>query len=119
MFSPNALKEAKDIDGDIDYIMEFYKGKIISKNNGGGPMVSESIDHGEKKSELECSYKVTTDVGNYSIYFMDKIVDTKNPDNVGIYTLDIIKESDGDKLFYWGSKTKHAGICRSTAEENE
>ena len=40
MFSPNALKETEDIDGDIDYIMEFYKGKIISKNNGGGPITS-------------------------------------------------------------------------------
>ncbi|MDR3597609.1 DUF5104 domain-containing protein [Clostridium sp.] len=26
MLSPNALKEANDIDGGIDYIMEFYKG---------------------------------------------------------------------------------------------
>lgn len=118
MFSPQALKEAKGIDGDIDYIMDFYKGTMKSKDRGG-PITSESIDYGVKKIEQECSYKVTTDVGNYSIYFIDKIVDTGNSDNVGLYTLDIIKESDGDKFFYWGSKTTHAGVCRSTTKENK
>jgi hypothetical protein len=34
--------------------------------------------------------------------------------------LDIIKESDGDKFFYWGGDNpKRGGICRSTTKENK
>lgn len=108
IFSPNALKEAKDIDAGIDYIMNSYKGKI--KSNRRTVVTSESKDYGEKKKELKCSYKVTTDVGNYSIHFVEKVIDTKNPDNVGVYTLDIMKEEDGDEFFHWGNKNQGAGV---------
>lgn len=108
IFSPNALKEAKDIDTGIDYIMDFYKGKM--KSNRRTVVTSESKNYGEKKKELECSYKVATDVGNYSIHFVEKVIDTKNTDNVGVYTLDIMKEEEGDEFFHWGNKEQGAGI---------
>ena len=108
MFSPNALKEAQDIDGSINEMMNFYKGKM--KSNKRTVATSESKDYGEKKKELNCSYKVTTDNGNYSIHFVEKLIDTKNPNNVGIYTLDIMKEQDGDKFFHWGNKNQGVGV---------
>lgn len=111
MFSPIALKEAKDIDVGIDYIMEFYKGKIKSKD--GTIPRKDSNNDGEKKSELDCMYIVTTDEDTYLVFFIDQIVDTKNPDNVGIYMLQIIKKSDRKNEFDWGgAKTKCAGIYR-------
>lgn len=119
MFSTNALKEANDIDGGIDYIMKFYKGKIISKDDGGGPVALDSKDDGERKSDLKCFYKVTTDEDKYIVFFIDQLVDTKNPDNVGLYMLQIIKESDRKNEFDWGGKTKCAGIYRPTATENK
>ena len=115
MFAPNALKEAKDIDGGIDYIMEFYKGKMKSRDNGTIPSKG-LVEDGQKKSELDCEYIVTTDKDTYIVFFIDQIVDTKNPDNVGLYMLQIIKESDEDKEFDWGGdKTKCAGIYRPDA----
>lgn len=110
MFSPSALKEAKDIDGGIDYIIEFYKGKIESKE--GSREGSGSNNHGEKTGGLKCFYRVTTDKDKYIIFFIDQLVDTKNPDNVGLYMLQIIKLSDREKEFDWGEKTKCAGIYR-------
>lgn len=108
IFSPNALKEANDIDSSINEMMNFYKGKM--KSNKRTVATSESKDYGENKKELNCSYKVTTDDGNYSIHFVEKLIDTKNPNNVGIYTLDIMKEQDGDKFFHWGNKNQSAGV---------
>jgi hypothetical protein len=108
MFSPSAQEEAKDMDSAIDYLLELYQGKLKSKD--GAVVTSESTDQGEKEKELGCSYKVVTDEGNYSIYFIDKLVDTKNSDNVGLYTLEIIKESADDEFYYWGSGTDRAGI---------
>lgn len=108
MFSSNALKNAEDIDGGIAYIIDFFEGEIVSTD--GGYTTSESIDHGEKTYELECSYKVITDRGNYSFYFIDQLVDTENPDNEGLYMLEIIKESDDEEFFYWGDGERCAGI---------
>lgn len=111
IFSPNALKEAKDIDGGIDYIMKFYKGNIKSKDVAHE--VSEENEHGKKTKEIKVSYTVTTDKGTYIVFFIDKLVDTKNPDNIGLYMLQIIKESDKEKEFDGGGdKTRCAGIYR-------
>jgi hypothetical protein len=110
MFSPQSLKEAKDIDGGIDYLMEFYKGKLDSKELA--LKVDDSSNHGVDISELKCFYTVTTDVDKYIVFFIDRIVDDKNPNNVGLYMLQIIKFSDEDKEFDWGNNTRCAGIYR-------
>ena len=115
MFSPNALKEAKNIDGGIDYIMEFYKGKIKSKDaakDDAALEVSDYNDGGEKTSELKVYYTVTTDQDTYIVFFIKQLVDYKNPDNVGLYMLQIIKESDEDNEFDWGTYKRGAGIYR-------
>ena len=106
LFSPNALKEAKEIDGSIDYIMNFYKEKL--KSMKGTQSGSGSNDHGKKTSELNGFYRVTTDNDKYIIFFVDNIKDTEN---VGLYMLQIIKESDREKYFDGGGdKTRCAGI---------
>jgi hypothetical protein len=118
MFSANALKEADDIDGGINYIMNFYKGKIESKE--GAQEGSGSKDYGEKTHELKCFYIITTEEDKYIVFFIENLVDTKNPDNVGLYMLQIIKESDRKKEFDWGGKkTKCAGIYRPQVTENK
>ncbi|WP_242954230.1 DUF5104 domain-containing protein [Clostridium puniceum] len=112
MFSPNALKEANDIDGGIDYIMEFYKGKMKSRDKCTIPS-TDLVEDGERKSELDCKYIVITNEDTYIVFFIDQKVDTKNLDNVGLYMLQIIKKSDREKEFDWGGdKTKCAGIYR-------
>ncbi|OOM11659.1 DUF5104 domain-containing protein [Clostridium saccharobutylicum] len=111
IFSSNALKEAKDIDGSIDYISGFFKGKIQSKDVA--LEVSDHKDNGKNTRELKAFYTVITDEGTYIVFFIDQLVDTKNPDNVGLYMLQIIKESDEEKEFDWGGdKTRCAGIYR-------
>lgn len=111
MFSTQASKDADDIDGGIDYIMDFYKGKMKSKKRGIGR--EDLKNNGNKKSELDCVYIVTTDEDTYRVFFIDQIVDNQNPDNIGIYMIQVIKESDKEKEFDGGGeKTRCAGIYR-------
>ena len=111
MFSTQALKDADDIDGGIDYIMDFYKGKMKSKECGIGRQ--DLTNHGNKKSKLNCVYIVTTDEDTYRVFFIDQVVDNQNPDNIGIYMIQVIKESDKEKEFDGGGeKTRCAGIYR-------
>lgn len=118
MFSPNALKEAKDIDGGIEYLMKFYKGKFVSKE--GAYNASHSKSDGKKTIDMSYFYMVTTDEDKFIVFFIDKVYDNKDPDNVGLYMLQIIKLSDREKEFDWGGdKTKCAGIYRPTATENK
>jgi hypothetical protein len=110
MFSLNALKAADDIDDGIDYIMNLYKGKLISKKV---TYEGSSTDYqGEKTSKLKCIYTVKTEESEYSIFFIDKLVDTKNPDNVGLYMLQIDKVEDKDKEIDWENRLISAGIYR-------
>lgn len=116
LFSPNALKKAKDIDAGIDYLMSFYKGKLLKKDDGTHEG-SDSNDYGVRTSELKCMYEVTTDADKYLVFFIDQIEDTGRPDKVGLYMLQIIKQSDREKYFDWGGKSSRcAGIWRPSKQ---
>ena len=110
IFSPQVLKDATNIDLDIDYIMNLYNGKIKSKKFSYGE--SDKTDYGKREKELKALYTVETDQDTYIVFFIDKIKDTENSDNVGIYMLQIIKKSDEDNEFDWGNKIRCAGIYR-------
>jgi hypothetical protein len=90
LFSPNALKEADDIDGGIEYLMDLYQGTIISKE-GGFDEGSGGNDHGAKTYDVASKYDVTTEVDKYVLFFVDRVIDTENPENIGLTTLEIIK----------------------------
>lgn len=110
IFSPQVLKYATNIDGDIDYIMNLYNGKIKSKKFSYGE--SDKTNYGKREKELKVLYTVETDQDTYIVFFIDKIKDTENPDNVGICMLQIIKKSDEDEEFDWGNKIRCEGIYR-------
>ena len=93
MFSLNALKEAKNIDAGLTYVMNFYKGTKKSVD-GGLFKSSDASDHGSLSKTVEGEYRVTTDYDEYLIYFVDQVVDTEQPDNVGLYMLQVILAKD-------------------------
>jgi Domain of unknown function (DUF5104) len=109
MFSPNALKEAEDMDGGIAYLMGFIKGKIISTDVGY--KVEETNDHGDKTYTIKCKTMVDA-TGNYILFFTDIIEDTKDPDNVGLYMIQVLKEPYTKAEFDWGTEIKCAGVYR-------
>ena len=108
MFSTSALAEAENIDEGLAYVMDFFQGETTLID--GGCSTYESVDHGEKTIELDCMYWVTTDKDEYFILFVYDDVDTENPDNVGLYMLQIMKASEREEKYDWFGKQYIAGI---------
>ena len=110
LFSEQALTDTGDIDAGIDYLFEFFDGEVLRWDNNAGPSVGESINYGHVVKESRCFYDVETDKQKYIIFFLEYTKDTDHPQNVGIYTLRVIKTEDKEtELGYW-QDMKIAGI---------
>ena len=113
MFSIQALDKADDIDGKIDYLFSFFQGKVTSwVDNSGGPIVYESNDYGHMTKELISFYNVNTDGQEYLFFILKYSVDTDHPENVGLYTLRVIKAEDEKTQFGYWTDMKIAGIYK-------
>ena len=75
IFSANVLEEAVDIDNGINYLMDFYKGKLRSKDDGT-VQTSELSENGIKKTRLKCKYIVNTNKETYLVFFIYHKMDT-------------------------------------------
>jgi thioredoxin-related protein len=111
MFSKQALKEANDFDGGMEYLFGFFKGNVDSWKQER--FTSEtSSEYGKKSVKLISWYKVATDKGKYKFFIIDYTKDTINPDNAGLYTLRVIKAKDEDTQFTYMEDMEIAGIYK-------
>ena len=97
LFSKKALGEADNFEGGIDYLFDFIQGDIISWKRDGWSS-GESIEYGKKSLMIRFSIIVNTDKEDYVLFVMDYNVDTINPDNEGVYTLEITRLADRDNI---------------------
>jgi hypothetical protein len=109
MFSKKALAEAKDIDGKMDYLFNFFEGKVLSLEFDGC-LGSGKNDYGHKIKDMKAGEYVYTDKQKYMIFIWEYVLDTDHPDNVGIYMLQVIKAEDEDKESARINNTFYAGI---------
>jgi len=111
MFSKTTLNETDNIDEDINSLYDFIEGNVVTWNRIAGPTTFDTFDYGEKIKDMQTSYEIETSEGKYSFAIQDFIVDTANPDNVGIYSMYIINTKDIDEQFaYWGDGEWTIGI---------
>ena len=94
LFSKKAPDESKLIDEDIDYLFTFIQGEVISWEQNKGLSVSEKFDYGQRMKEMKSWFIINTDKQKYLVFILDYIEDSANPENVGLYTLRIIKAED-------------------------
>lgn len=112
MFSKQALAEADDFDGHMDYLFEFFQGKVQLVKNDGPTPSDEDFEYGKRSKMIRSFFYVTTDKEKYVFFLLDYPVDTINPDNKGLYTLRVIKaEDEKAQLTYW-QKMKIPGIYK-------
>ena len=111
MFSKQALDEVDDIDGRMDYLFDFFQGKVISWEEDGS-IIGETNNHGHKVKESKAFYNVDTDKQKYLFFLLEYTVDTDNLDNIGLYTLRIIKAEDKETQFGYWQDMKIAGIYK-------
>lgn len=113
MFSKQALSEADDFDRNLDTLFQYVQGSIQSwESTGayGGTDAKNADGTGNRKKEIESTYIFTTSEQEYQIAVYEYTIDTANPDNVGVYSLCIIRTKDNQdsEFVYWG--TGKAGI---------
>jgi hypothetical protein len=94
MFSKKALEEASQIDETIEHLFTFIQGDIVSWTRNGGLNVSSEFDHGNKIEETKFVVYFATNEQKYLAYIIECTKDTAQPENIGLYTLRIIKEED-------------------------
>lgn len=116
MFSETALSETEDIDGRMEYLFDFFQGKVIYREFGGATGGGEH-SYGHVTEEYRSWYTVDTDKEKYFIFMVECTADTDHPDNVGLYMLQVIKAEDEDTQFDGGRETLCAGIYMPTEEE--
>lgn len=115
IFSEQALNEAVDLDGCMDYLFGFVQGNIESWEAIVHGATTETIDHGSNIKKSSSWYYVNTKEQKYLVFFLDCTIDTDDPKNVGVYMLQVIKAEDRKTQFDGGGpNTRCAGIYRPT-----
>jgi len=112
IFSEQALNEAIDLDERIDYLFDFINGEITSWEKRVGGSSTDSVNKGKKEKTLMSWYIVNTNNQNYLIAFCEWLIDTENPENVGVYMLYLIKAEDEKQFKGFGPTTRYAGIYK-------
>jgi hypothetical protein len=115
MFSKNAIDQVENFDQSITDLFDYYEGDFVSYDNWGGPVTEEGINSdgtGRKWKRLDSTCDVKTSNGEYRFAIIEFVQDTADADNVGVWSLYIIKmEDDNDPEYaYWGDGKDTPGI---------
>ena len=108
LFSKSAIADAKNFDGSIKSLFDYYEGNVISYDDKSALGVGETRENGHRQKEFNSTYDVKTSERTYRFAIQDFTIDTANPDNVGIRSLYVIKmEDDTDPLFAYRGDGKY------------
>lgn len=108
LFSKQALDGAVDINDETEYLFNFIQGDISSWKRDGFAS-DKSIDYGKSSLMIRFTITINTDKDDYEIYVIDYNKDTLNPDNEGVYMLEVSKSSYNGEWDYWQNRMR-AGI---------
>ena len=105
LFSKNSLKDSHNIENTIENLFSYIDGNIKSYNwsdDMGGPIADTNYEQGEKNIELKSWFYVITDEEKYVFFILYYPIDEFDEDNIGIYSLRVVKQTDKDiHLTYW------------------
>lgn len=97
-FSQKAIEEAKDIDDELDELLSFIQGEVVSWSRDESPVAIDTVEYGKKTKQLEFWYNLKTNEQTYLIFLVDYPIDTIESENEGLYSLRILKIEDERKL---------------------
>lgn len=107
LFSKKALDEDDDFDNEIKDLFDLLKGDIISYERDGWSS-EESITKGKISLMVRFPINVNTDENAYRFYVIDYNTDTIDPDNEGVYMLEV-RLADSKNVGSWQERMR-AGI---------
>lgn len=112
LFAKNALNKIENLDDSIEELFSYYEGEYTSYDDWGAFHETGEIKYGNKITELRSTYDIVTDKGNYRATMKMISVDTNDSDNIGVWSIYIIKAENDDDLScaYWGDLKYTPGI---------
>ncbi len=101
LFSQKGLEETENFEENIDALFELFQGKVLTKEKPSGPTVFEGQEAGysNRWQQISSFYYVQTDQEKYFFLMEDYPIDERDPDNVGLYLLLVVKAENHDKIF--------------------
>ena len=108
LFSEKALREADGFDDKIDYLYDFFQDNIDSWERNDLSS-DESIRNGKKSLMIRFAFDLHTNNDVYRFFIIDYSKDTIDPENQGVYMLELIAFTDRTDLEAWQDRMR-AGI---------
>lgn len=94
LFSKKAINSDCDFDKKVDELFDFIQGELVTYDDWGGP--GEDAEYNAEYTWLskQHSYDVITTEQKHRLAIKEYTIDSANPDNIGIYSLYVIKTED-------------------------
>ena len=108
MFSKTTLSQVDNFQEQTENLFQLFEGTVKSWERTGFTS-SSNIEDGEKNARNIAWYDVTTDKTEYVFFIIECTKDTKQPDNIGLNTLAVVKKLTKNQSSHTGR------ICRSPA----
>ncbi len=106
LFSEAASEEAEEIDERAEKLIDLGNGKIDKWERVSGYEDASKEENSIVKTKGN-KYSVTIDDEEYIFFLVDRIEDSDNPKNVGIYMIQALHTDNFKANFDWG----HEKIC--------
>ena len=102
MFSTQTLEMAANFDDSVEYLFELFQGDVVSWEQVGRASDARMRD-GKRSVQVRARFAVITDKDEYEFYLIDYLEDTINPDNVGLFVLQVVRTEDRETQMtgYW------------------
>jgi len=117
LFSKSALAKIDDIDGKFKEFLDFYSGEYVSSKYSCP--IGDNFENGDHTKSFYFSIAITTDKDIYVIACTDTISSSKNPDEVGISRLAIIRKEDANSSTAWHSGSNDVPEVKCFYKNNE
>lgn len=115
MFSATALIEAVNFDEHLDYLLEFFRGDVLSWETPHGISGGYEAENGLHIKRIDARYIVETDKDSYLFLFVDYPVEQIHPDCKGLYSLCVVQKDDEDaEAIMFDDLEENPGIYKLT-----
>ena len=98
MFSKQVIQDNQDIDKGIDYLFGLVEGEYESYKSNGSSMGRSNARIKIIYQEYRYDFYITTSKNEYYHNFIDRNIDSENPENVGVFSIVMFKSSDDENM---------------------
>lgn len=120
LFAKNALSIVDDFDASMNDLFDYYEGDYISYDDWEGAFLIEEENIDAWIKTIKPTYDIKTSKRSYRMTFDLRTVDTGDSDNIGLWSIDIIKAENDDLTYAYRGNMKYIpGINLDVKSEDD